>query len=475
MSIGLLVDFNMHILLRYYESPYLTRDQKVKDALQTMGSSVLIGGFSTFLGVLPLFFSSSEVMMTLFYGFVGMVALGCSVGLSVLPIILSMVGPLDTVGRRSKTSLSVNLATPGSLSPIPSKRLSRWDREGSIYPNACLSRGVEDCLSEKRMEATLIALYSEHNHWREKTTLMLPVATEYGCQRQDLLKSEESSSIDQAEKSCLLGQTSLLSCRQNRNMKEGQLRPGQGECKAPAIASKQLIQTTEEPYLCVPSPPAASQNETTKEDQLRPNDSKECTTIYASCSSLATLESRDSVDTYGPKDGPVLQPAVIAEDENTDTEDDESSFGSDSVPTMSYLNDSNPNDGNIFEESNGRTSVLDPIAGQRIQAIAFTEDLSIYLEEDSSLVNTEPVLAMAQSVDSTDDEILEESSGEASWNCEAPKKDQNCDHEGAHTPAEALKEILESETEESPTTHNQTSEDTEGVFSSKDDTATRIV
>lgn len=422
MSIGLLVDFNMHILLRYYESPYLTRDQKVKDALQTMGSSVLIGGFSTFLGVLPLFFSSSEVMMTLFYGFVGMVALGCSVGLSVLPIILSMVGPLDTVGRRSKTSLSVNFATPGSLSPIlPSKRLARWDREGSIYPNA--SRTVSR-LSEKRMEATLIALYSEHNHWREKTTLMLPVATEYGCQRLDLLKSEESSSIDQAEKSCLLGQTSLLNCRQNRNMKEGQLRPGQGECKAPAIASKQLIQTTEEPNLCEPSPPAASQNETTKEDQLRPNDSKECTTIYASCSSLATLENRDSIDTYGPKDGPVLQPAVIAEDENTDAEDDESSFGSKSVPTMSYLNNSNPNDGNIFEERNGRTSVLDPIAGQRMQAIAFTEDSSIYLEEDSSLVNTEPVLAMAQSVDSTDDEILEESSGEASWNCERGTKER---------------------------------------------------
>ena len=66
MSIGLLVDFNMHLLLRYYESPCTSRQEKVKDSLQTMGSSILLGGFSTFLGVLPLLFSSSEVMTALF-------------------------------------------------------------------------------------------------------------------------------------------------------------------------------------------------------------------------------------------------------------------------------------------------------------------------------------------------------------------------------------------------------------------------
>lgn len=76
MSVGLLVDFNMHILLRYYESPCATRDNKVKDALQTMGSSVVIGGLSTFLGVVPLLFSTSYLMLSLFFGFWGMVILG---------------------------------------------------------------------------------------------------------------------------------------------------------------------------------------------------------------------------------------------------------------------------------------------------------------------------------------------------------------------------------------------------------------
>jgi uncharacterized membrane protein YdfJ with MMPL/SSD domain len=96
MSIGLLVDFNMHILLRYYESPLGTRENKVKDALQTMGSSVVIGGLSTFLGVLPLLFSTSAMLKTLFFGFWGMVLLGCSHGVIFLPVILSYVGPIQT-------------------------------------------------------------------------------------------------------------------------------------------------------------------------------------------------------------------------------------------------------------------------------------------------------------------------------------------------------------------------------------------
>ena len=41
MAIGLLVDFLMHILLRYYETPGATRHEKVKETLETMGASIL--------------------------------------------------------------------------------------------------------------------------------------------------------------------------------------------------------------------------------------------------------------------------------------------------------------------------------------------------------------------------------------------------------------------------------------------------
>jgi len=93
MSIGLMVDFLLHILLRFYESKELTRTKKVKDVVSTMGTSVLIGGISTFLGVIPLAIASSDIFSTLFYTFLGLVTLGCAHGLILLPVLLSLLGP----------------------------------------------------------------------------------------------------------------------------------------------------------------------------------------------------------------------------------------------------------------------------------------------------------------------------------------------------------------------------------------------
>ena len=63
ISIGLLVDFLMHILLRFLETKGTTRDAKVKETLETMGASMLLGGFTTWLGVIPMAFSSTKIFM----------------------------------------------------------------------------------------------------------------------------------------------------------------------------------------------------------------------------------------------------------------------------------------------------------------------------------------------------------------------------------------------------------------------------
>lgn len=109
MSIGLLVDFIMHVLLRYYESPG-TRVEKVQYTLKTMGSSILVGGIASFLGTLPLAFSTSEIFTTVFIGFIGLVALGASHGLILLPVILSTVGTEDQIGSRFHASLKAETA-----------------------------------------------------------------------------------------------------------------------------------------------------------------------------------------------------------------------------------------------------------------------------------------------------------------------------------------------------------------------------
>ena len=89
-----LIYLQMHLVLKYYESPGATREAKVKETLETMGASILVGGLSTFLGVIPLAFSTSAILRTVFIAFFAMVSLGLTHGLILLPVVLSIMGPM---------------------------------------------------------------------------------------------------------------------------------------------------------------------------------------------------------------------------------------------------------------------------------------------------------------------------------------------------------------------------------------------
>jgi Niemann-Pick C1 protein len=102
MSIGLLVDFVLHVLLRFYEAPGNRREKTIV-LLKTMGSSILIGAVTTFLGTMPLAFSASDVFYTIFIAFLALVVLGSLHGLILLPVILSMIGPEVEIPVVSKT------------------------------------------------------------------------------------------------------------------------------------------------------------------------------------------------------------------------------------------------------------------------------------------------------------------------------------------------------------------------------------
>lgn len=98
MSIGLIVDYLMHMLFRFYEIPG-NRREKTVSMLRQMGGSILLGGATTWLGTIPLMFSSSDVFKTVYVTFLGVVVLGVGHGLLLLPVLLSLIGPETQVPK----------------------------------------------------------------------------------------------------------------------------------------------------------------------------------------------------------------------------------------------------------------------------------------------------------------------------------------------------------------------------------------
>jgi len=97
ISIGVLVDFLLHILMKFYElqqhNPQMSRDDCVKNALETMGASMVEGGLTTFLAITPFLLSVLIVFRIIFNAFFAMVTVGIIHGIVLLPVVLSVWGP----------------------------------------------------------------------------------------------------------------------------------------------------------------------------------------------------------------------------------------------------------------------------------------------------------------------------------------------------------------------------------------------
>lgn len=132
ISVGLLVDFLMHILLRYNESTHRTRDGRVRDTLETMGSSILLGGLSTFLGIFPLFFSTSYILKTVFTSLCSMVIIGVTHGLILLPVILSMAGPIPKEPKQIEKLEEKSGNFTDDSSDCSPKKLKKKNSSGSL-------------------------------------------------------------------------------------------------------------------------------------------------------------------------------------------------------------------------------------------------------------------------------------------------------------------------------------------------------
>ncbi|CAI9753358.1 unnamed protein product [Fraxinus pennsylvanica] len=120
MSVGIAVEFCVHITHAFLVSSG-DRNQRMKEALTTMGASVFSGiTLTKLVGVLVLCFSKTEVFVVYYFKmYLSLVLLGFLHGLVFLPVLLSMFGP------PSRGAVLFSFFRDGSLlkagQPVPSR------------------------------------------------------------------------------------------------------------------------------------------------------------------------------------------------------------------------------------------------------------------------------------------------------------------------------------------------------------------
>ena len=106
MSVGLCVDYCVHIGHAFMHNKGDGNTRLLK-GMDMMGTSVVKGGLTTFLGVMVLAFSSSVAFRTFFRLLFGTVVYGVVHGLVFLPIILSLRHyPSEADGAESKYDMA---------------------------------------------------------------------------------------------------------------------------------------------------------------------------------------------------------------------------------------------------------------------------------------------------------------------------------------------------------------------------------
>ena len=98
MAVGLAVDYSIHVLHAFVQTPGNSLVARAEVTLRTIGPSVALGGLTTFVGILPLAGSRSTIFRTFFTMLSGTVGFGLLVALVLLPALLSVMGPAHVPG-----------------------------------------------------------------------------------------------------------------------------------------------------------------------------------------------------------------------------------------------------------------------------------------------------------------------------------------------------------------------------------------
>lgn len=119
IAIGLAVDYSAHIAHAFLSVKPPTEDKdgnklsnhdmrvyKARGALGMMGTSVFHGAFSTFLAIAVLAPSKSYIFKTFFRMWFGIIVFGVANGFVLLPVLLSLCGPLNEVVEHDEPELN---------------------------------------------------------------------------------------------------------------------------------------------------------------------------------------------------------------------------------------------------------------------------------------------------------------------------------------------------------------------------------
>lgn len=93
MCIGFSVDFTAHICYSYMSSKASCPDDKVKEALYSLGMPIMQGATSTILGCIGLLLADSYIFLVFFKMIFLVIFFGAMHGLFLLPVLLSLFGP----------------------------------------------------------------------------------------------------------------------------------------------------------------------------------------------------------------------------------------------------------------------------------------------------------------------------------------------------------------------------------------------
>lgn len=110
MSIGLMVDYVLHVVMKSFEESQDEKTEEVdhkhivdlKECLTTMGSSVFTGGLSTILSTVPLAFSTSDIFFSIFVVFFSFVMISFLHGLVFVPAILAFLDNTKEKGKETR-------------------------------------------------------------------------------------------------------------------------------------------------------------------------------------------------------------------------------------------------------------------------------------------------------------------------------------------------------------------------------------